>query len=209
MDTHYKKVRVVTYSRVSTSHHDQKPEIQREHLKAFCEARGWTIVEEIVDHGFSGGSDNRPGFKRLMSLVRQREVDAVVVVKLDRLFRSLRHLVVTLEEFQALGILFVASRDAIDWSTPAGRFFGQVLGSLAELEKSILVERTLMGLEHARSRGKTLGRPRLKVENQVVALREQGLTYAKISERLKISQGSVRNYLKRNAQKTGSKSDPS
>lgn len=105
---------VATYSRVSTSHHGQNPDVQVYDLRRYCQARDWHVAHEIVDHGFSGGTDSRPGLKQLIALVRAREVDAVVVVKLDRLFRSLKHLVTMLEEFQALGVQFVAVRDNVD-----------------------------------------------------------------------------------------------
>lgn len=193
-------LRAAIYARVSTSHHDQNPEVQIQHLRSYCEARQWMIKHEIIDHGYTGSNDRRPGLRNLLQLVRVREVDVVVVVKLDRLFRSLKHLVVTLEEFEALGVTFVATKDAIDWSTPAGRFFCQVLGSLAELEKSILVERTMMGLDHARSRGKRLGRPSLNLTQKVRELRAKGKTYRQIQSLLKISPGTVRNCLKDPAQ---------
>src|SRR3989338_8646430 len=165
-------MKVATYSRVSTSHHDQKPEVQVEELRRYCKAREWKIIAELTDHGYSGGTENRPALKELLSLVRQRRVDAVVVLKMDRLFRSLRHLVTTLEEFSFLGVTFVATRDNVDWSTPGGRLFIQILGSLAEFEKSLLVERTLIGLDHARRRGKTLGRPKVRDDSGIRTLRE-------------------------------------
>ncbi len=77
-------MRAITYSRVSTSHHDQNPEVQCAELRRYCSARGWAITEELIDHGFSGGSDQRPGLKRLLELARARAVDVVVVTKLDR-----------------------------------------------------------------------------------------------------------------------------
>lgn len=179
------------YARVSTQHHGQNPDVQLAELRRFCQARGWSIGHEIVDHGYSGGTAARPGLRRLETLVRSRKVDAVVVVKLDRLFRSLRHLVATLDEYQALGITFVAVMDSIDYSTPSGRFFTQVLGSLAELERSILRERTMMGLDYARASGKRLGRPRSHDPEEIRRLRALGLTYAAIQERLGLSKGTV------------------
>jgi DNA invertase Pin-like site-specific DNA recombinase len=196
-------LKVLIYARVSTSHHDQKPEIQINELRRFCEARGWQITQEITDHGFSGSTDNRPGLKKLMALAKSREVDAIVVVKLDRLFRSLKHLVTTLEEFQSLGITFVATKDQVDYSTPAGRLFVQILGSLAEFEKSLLRERTLMGLEHAKSIGKKLGRPKTTDSMAIVELRQQGLSHREIQSQLNISKGSISRALK-NAPKTPS-----
>lgn len=184
-------MKVATYSRVSTSHHNQNPEVQVHELRRYCEARGWTIAHEIVDHGFSGGTDARPGLKHLLALVRERKVDVVVVVKMDRLFRSLKHLVTTLEEWLAMNIQFVATKDNIDYTTPAGRLLAQILGSLAEFEKSLLIERTMMGLEHARRQGKTLGRPKLRDDAKIQALRSQGLSYTAIQKQLGVSRGAI------------------
>lgn len=189
-------MRVATYSRVSTYDKGQNPEIQSAELRRYCSARGWQLAAEIVDEGFSGGTDQRPGLKKLMSLVRSREVDAVVVVKLDRLFRSLKHLVTTLDEFQTLGVAFVAVKDNVDYSTPAGRFFVQILGSLAEFEKSLLRERTLMGLAHARAVGKKLGRPKKSNDMAIIELFASGLSYRTIQKRLNVTAGVVWRALK-------------
>lgn len=184
-------VRVATYSRVSTSHHNQNPDVQVQVLRQYCQSRGWTVSHEIVDHGFSGGTAVRPGLSKLFDLVNSGDVDVVVVVKMDRLFRSLKHLLATLELWQQSGIQFVAIKDCIDYTTPVGRLMAQILGSLAEFEKSLLVERTLMGLEHARRTGKTLGRPKKRNDSQILELRRQGLTYDEIQKELKVGRGSV------------------
>jgi DNA invertase Pin-like site-specific DNA recombinase len=183
--------KVVTYSRVSTSQHDQNPDVQVHELRRYCAARGYAVADEIVDHGYGGGTDQRPGLRNLMAMVRRREVDAVVVVKMDRLFRSLKHLVVTLEEFEALGVLFVATKDNVDYSTPSGRLFVQMLGALAEFEKSLVRERTMMGLAHAVAIGKKLGRPCTSDFTQIVKLRTQGLSYREIQRRLGCSGGAI------------------
>lgn len=189
------RVRVCTYSRVSTSNKDQKPEVQVEELRRYCLARGWEIAQEIVDHGYSGGTDSRPGLKQLLQLVQSREIDIVVVVKLDRLFRSLRHLVTTLEDFHAVGAQLVAVKDNVDYTTPAGRLFVQVLGSLAEFEKALLVERTLMGLAHARAKGKVLGRPRRGLDSEIRRLRTTGSSYRAIRRQLGCSMGTIQRAL--------------
>lgn len=199
-------MRVATYSRVSTSDKGQNPEVQGAELRRYCSARGWEIAEEIIDEGYSGGTDQRPGLKRLLGLVHSREVDGVVVVKLDRLFRSLKHLVTTLEDFQALGVQFVATKDNVDYTTPAGRLFVQILGSLAEFEKSLLRERTMMGLEHARRSGKTLGRPKTRDDTGIAALRAQGMSYTAIQKRLGCERSAVYRAL-RAVGKTRSKTD--
>lgn len=175
-------MKALIYARVSTSHHNQNPQVQIDELRRSCESRGWSINEEIVDHGYSGSTDNRPGLKRLMALVRAKEVDVVVVVKMDRLFRSLKHLVSTLEEFEKIGVKFVALKDNVDYSTPSGRFFVQILGSLGEFERSLLRERTMMGLEHARSKGKKFGRPRVHDDAVILELHREGMTYRQIQK---------------------------
>lgn len=184
-------MRVATYSRVSTSHHGQNPEVQVAELRRYVQARGWEVSKEIIDHGFSGSTDKRPGLKQLMDLARSREIDCIVVVKLDRLFRSLKHLVTTLEELESLGVQFVAVKDSVDWTTPAGRFFVQVLGSLAELEKGILRERTMLGLLHARNKGIRLGRPKIHDGSMIRALRLQGKSYREISKFLSVPMGTI------------------
>jgi DNA invertase Pin-like site-specific DNA recombinase len=201
-------MKVATYSRVSTSHHGQNPDVQVHDLRRYCEARSWTIAHEVVDHGFSGGTDVRPGLRRLLGLVRAREVDIVVVVKMDRLFRSLKHLVTTLEEFQAIGVQFIAVRDNVDYSTPGGRLFVQMLGSLAEFEKSLLRERTMMGLAHARAQGKRLGRPQKHDPEAIRRLRSRGLSYRQIVKRLGVPMGTITSALKDTAHQTPSKAAP-
>lgn len=189
-------LKVATYSRVSTDDKGQNPQVQVAELRRYCLARGWTIAHEIVDHGYSGGTDDRPGLKKLLKLVKSREVDAVVVVKLDRLFRSLKHLVTTLEDWQASGIIFCATADAVDYSTPSGRLFAQILGCLAEFEKSLLRERTMMGLAYARSQGKTLGRPKKRNDVAILKLRDSGLTYTQIEKELGCERSAIYRALK-------------
>lgn len=201
-------MKAVTYSRVSTSHHNQNPQVQIEELRKACTNRGWSITEELVDHGYSGSTDNRPGLKRLMSLVRSKEVDVVMVVKMDRLFRSLKHLVSTLEEFEEIGVKFVALKDNVDYSTPSGRFFVQVLGSLGEFERSLLRERTMMGLEHAKSMGKKFGRPRIHDEVRIVELHHQGKSYREIQKVTGAHMGTISRAIK-NAQKSPVENTPS
>ncbi len=162
-------------------------------------------MEEIVDHGFSGGTDRRPGLKRLLALVSSRKVDVVVVSKLDRLFRSLRHLLTTLEEFQSLGVQFVAVRDQIDYTSASGRLFISLLGSFAQFEKDLCRERTLVGLEHARSKGKRLGRPQIHSQGAILALRQEGLSYRQIQKRTGAPLGSIARAIK-GVRKSGAKS---
>lgn len=149
------------------------------------------MSQNIVDHGFSGATERRPGLKRLMELARDGQINTVVVLKMDRLFRSLKHLINTLEEFETLGVQFIAIKDNIDYTTPSGRLFVQILGSLAEFEKSLLRERTLLGLEHARSMGRCLGRPKTRNDAAIIEARSEGMSYSDIQRKLGVSRGAI------------------
>lgn len=184
-------MRAAIYSRVSTSDKGQNPEVQATALREFTGARGWIITAEIVDHGYSGGTDKRPGLIELMALVRARKVDVVVVAKLDRLFRSLKHMIGALEEFEALGVKFVSLGDSFDMSTPAGRMLVHILASFGEFERALIRERTLAGLAHARSQGRIGGRPRTVDEKRIRELRAKGLSIRKIATELGVSKSSV------------------
>jgi DNA invertase Pin-like site-specific DNA recombinase len=186
-----KPLRVITYSRCSTDHHDQNPQVQVHELRRYCEARGWEIIEEIVDHGYSGGSADRPGLKRLLTLVRSRKVDGVVVLNLSRLFRSLKHLCSTLEEFDALGATFVAVKENCDYSTASGRLFVQVIGALNEFTRELIRENTLLGVAHARAMGKHIGRPKRRNDEAIRRLRSDGLSIREIANKLGVSTTAV------------------
>jgi len=134
--------------------------MQLDELREFCGRRGWQIVHEYIDH-VSGSKESRPELNQLTSDAKQRKFDAVVVWKLDRYARSLKHLVNALADFEALGITFVSLRDNLDLTTPSGRLMFQVIGAMAEFERSLIVERVRSGLKNARAKGKVLGRPRL------------------------------------------------
>lgn len=189
-------MKIVTYSRVSTDHHEQNPQIQVDEMRRYCELKGWAISEELIDHGFSGSTLNRPALKRLLEMVRRKEVDRVIVLNLSRLFRSLKHLVTTLEEFNSLGVTFVSIKESVDYSTPAGRLFVGVIGSLNEFTREIIRENTVLGLDHARRNGKVLGRPRKHDPDLIRNLREQGLTYRQISVKLSAPLGTIGRVLK-------------
>jgi DNA invertase Pin-like site-specific DNA recombinase len=150
-------MKAASYLRVSTF--DQEPENQRAELARFVAARGWTSVE-YCDHGVSGAKERRPALDTLLKDARRRRFDVLVVWRLDRLGRNLRHLIVLLEELQALGIAFVSLNEGIDATTPAGKLQMHILGAIAEFERARIAERVRAGLQRARAQGKTLGRPR-------------------------------------------------
>jgi len=182
--------RAALYARCSTSR-DQNPEVQISELRRYCKAREWEITEEIIDHGYSGTTADRPGLKELLKLVRERQVDVVVVIKLDRLFRSLKHLILTLGELEELNVEFVSVKDQFDLTTSAGRLLRNLLGCFAEFEASLIRERTLLGLDHAVSKGIKLGRPLTNDFGAITTLRDQGLSYRQIAKQLNCSMGAV------------------
>jgi DNA invertase Pin-like site-specific DNA recombinase len=153
--------RCAIYARVSTNNGHQDPEVQTRELRQFAEARGWTISAEYVDRGVSGSKDRRPALDTLMTAARGREFDVLLIWKLDRFARSLKHLVNAVSDFQALGVQFVSLRDNIDLTTPSGVLMFQVIGAMAEFERGLIQERVRAGLRNARAKGRTLGRPRL------------------------------------------------
>jgi DNA invertase Pin-like site-specific DNA recombinase len=148
-------MRAAIYARVSTF--DQEPENQLGEIRRYVGARVWTS-EEYVDRGISAAKDRRPALDRLLINARRRRFDVVVVWRLDRLGRNLRHLITLLEELQALGIAFVSLNEGIDATTPAGKLQMHILGAIAEFERARIAERVKAGLQRARAQGKRLGR---------------------------------------------------
>src|SRR2546426_5444190 len=182
--------RIALYARVSTSNGHQDPEMQLRELREYAERRGWQIVEEYVDSGVSGSKDSRPALNRLMADACQRKFDSVLVWKIDRWGRSLKHLVTSLAELDAFGVTFVSLRDNLDLSTPSGRLMMQLLGAMAEFERALIQERVKAGLRNARAKGKRLGRPRVHVNGDKIAeLRDHGLSWAEVCTTLKLSRG--------------------
>lgn len=183
--------RVLIYARCSTTQHDQRPEVQIEELRRYCSARGFEICEEVVDHGFSGSTDRRPGLKRLQELVRSRRVDVVIVVKLDRLFRSVKHLISTLHEFSDLGVEFISLGEQLDFTTSSGKLLFHIIAAFAEFERGLIVERTKLGLAHAQSKGVQLGRPAKYNFDEIRRLHALGKSLRQIKREIGCSIGSV------------------
>ena len=185
-------MRVGIYARVSTLN-GQSPEMQLAELREYASRRGWEVFSEYVDSGISGSTESRPQLNRLMADAHQRKVDMVLVWKIDRFGRSLKHLVNSLADLSACGVAFVSLRDNLDLSTPSGRLMFQIIGAMAEFERSLIQERVRAGLRNAKLKGKTLGRPRRIVSaNEVTRLRGLGLSFREIGMALGASPGTVR-----------------
>jgi DNA invertase Pin-like site-specific DNA recombinase len=155
-----KAMRAAIYTRVSTL--DQHPEMQEQELRDYVARRNWTLHQIYTDKGVSGAVEKRPGLNALLTDGRRQKYDVCVVWKFDRFARSLKQLLNALELFRELGIGFVSCTEAIDTSLPHGEMLFQIIGAIAQWERSLIAERVKAGLQHARSQGKKLGRPSLR-----------------------------------------------
>jgi DNA invertase Pin-like site-specific DNA recombinase len=187
-------LQVALYARVST-HDQQTLPLQIRALREYAAKRGWTIVAQIKEVG--SGASQRELRETLIAAARRREIDVVLVWRLDRWGRSVADLVSTLQELQHLGVGFVSLTEALDLTTPAGRAMAGLLAVFAEFEREILRERVRAGLDHARQQGKRLGRPP-SVVHQAVEVRKlyrQAISKSEIARRLHIGRTSVRRLL--------------
>ncbi len=165
-------------------------------MKEYIESRKWTLTAEVEEVG--SGAKTRPKREELLKMARRREIDAILVWKLDRFGRSLADLVTTLSELRELGVIFVSLTESLDFSTPSGRAMAGMLSTFAEFERDIIRERVIAGIANARANGKAHGRPKtaaLKV-NEIHRLKSSGLNNSQIARKLNISRGSVINQLK-------------
>jgi DNA invertase Pin-like site-specific DNA recombinase len=188
-------MRAGLYARVST-HDQQTLGLQVEAMAAYIEHRGWEPVRQVRDVG--SGAKERPGREGLLKAARRREVDVVVVWRLDRWGRSLPDLVVTLRELIEPGVGFVSLTEALDLTTPTGRAMAGMLAVFAEFEREILRERFRAGIAQARKEGRPHGRPptaSLKAE-EVRRLKAEQVSHAEIARRLGIGRTSVRRILR-------------
>jgi DNA invertase Pin-like site-specific DNA recombinase len=162
--------RAALYCRVSTV--DQHPETQLLDLRQFAAQRGLQIVQEYVDYGFCGARVRRPQLDLMMEDARRHRFDVLMVWACDRLARSTKHLLQTLDELNGFGIQFLSQREAIDTEGPLGRAIIVIVSAMAELERSIIIERVRAGMRRAKLEGKRLGRAPLQV-NRTLLLRDR------------------------------------
>lgn len=180
----------VAYYRVSTQ--DQSIDMQKRDSHAYCETRGMALNQEYVDEGISGSKASRPALDRLMADVRRRRIETVIVWSLSRLGRSLKHLLMILEEFQACGVTLISLKEGWDLSTPTGRMIFQVMGALAEWEREQIRERVRGGLRAAQARGRRLGRPTVAYDpDRILALKRDGLSSRAIAREVGVSNATV------------------
>jgi DNA invertase Pin-like site-specific DNA recombinase len=192
--------RIALYARVSTLN-GQNPEMQLAELREYAQRRGWEVAGEYVDLGVSGSKDSRPELNRMLKAAHMREFDAVVVWKLDRLGRSLKHLVTTIEDLSCYGVTFVSLRDNLDLSTPAGRLMMHIVGAMAEFERELIRERCIAGQQAARRRGARIGRPKVYVSAMKVrTLREAGTPWRAVAKKMGSSVGTCMRSLREDQQ---------
>jgi DNA invertase Pin-like site-specific DNA recombinase len=189
--------RAALYARVSTSGQGQDVGLQLDELRQVARQRGWTVVLEEVDEGISGATRDRPGLSAVLEAARTAQFDLLAVWKLDRLARSVPHLLELGQQLDHWGVDLVSLRDAnIDTTSPQGRFSFQILASVAELERALIRERVMAGLERARRQGKRLGRPPAHIDMDAArALRAQGFSIRKTARSLQVSEATLRRRL--------------
>ena len=178
------------YVRVSTP--DQHIETQLYDLRKLAAQRGFEVSREYCDRGISGSKTKRPGLDAMMADARRGEFAVVLVAAFDRIARSTKNFLEIVDELQELGIEFISAREAIDTSGPMGRMFLTMVGSIAELERSLIVERIKAGMRRARLEGQRLGRAPLDVDRDaLVRDRLAGMSLSTVSKKYGVSRASV------------------
>jgi len=194
--------RILVYARVTTKDKGQVAEAQLDAIRGYVASRtDWAggAVEEFADKGHSGSKDRRPQLDRLMTAVRTGTVDAVIVYKLDRFGRSLQHLIAALQEFKSYGTDFVSVTERLDLSSAAGELMFNLIGSFAQFERSLIVERVNNGIAYARRHGTksgaSIGRPHVICDREALRKdRAAGMSLRALAAKYSISTGSVRNF---------------
>jgi DNA invertase Pin-like site-specific DNA recombinase len=182
------------YARVSTNDQQTIP-LQIRALREYAARRGWTITLQVKEVG--SGASQRELREKLLDAARRREIDVVLVWRLDRWGRSVTDLLATLQELNHLGVAFVSLTEALDLTTPVGRAMAGLLAVFAEFEREILREQVRAGLAHARQNGKRLGRPATAARHaiEIRKLYRAGISKSEIARRLEVGRTSVRRIL--------------
>jgi DNA invertase Pin-like site-specific DNA recombinase len=182
--------RAALYMRVSTL--DQYPETQLHDLHLLAQQRGYEIAAEYTDHGFSGARVRRPGLDQLMAEARRGRFDVVVVWACDRLARSVRHFLEVLDELNRLNIEFVSFRENLDTGGALGRAVVVIISAIAELERSLIIERVRAGMRRAKLEGRHIGRKPLELDEASIRNdRQRGLSLREIARTYRISRATV------------------
>jgi len=165
-------------------------------LRQLAEQGGWEVTETYIDYGVSGTRARRPALDKLMADASRHRFDVVAVAGFDRMARSVRHLLETLDELHRLGIEFVSLRENIDSAVPLGRAIFIIVGAVAELERSLIVERVRAGMRRARLEGRHIGRRPLELDHAaIVRDRQLGRSLGELAKTYRVSRTSIRRVL--------------
>ncbi len=184
---------IALYARVSTKDKNQDPQLQLGILRAWAERQGRADYVEYVDYA-SGKDLNRPSWRRMVETWRTGVVDTVAVVRLDRAFRSIVSMHHTLDELSGRGIRFAAATQDLDTQTPAGKLLLNILASMAEFERDLIIERVNEGIANARKNGVRLGRPKSRLSSYRAnrLLQEKMGDYPAAAAAAKVSESTLR-----------------
>ena len=186
---------VAIYARVSTLT-GQSVEMQVRDLRELAKRLDFEVVREYCDEGVSGSRESRPALDALLLDARRRKFDAVFVWKLDRLGRSLVHLVRLLHDLRALGVELISFSEGLDFTTTTGKLLYQVISAFAEFERDCIRERVRAGLRNARAKGQRLGRPKVLVDvSRIAVLRGEGRSWREITAETGTSKGTAQRAL--------------
>ena len=187
------------YGRVSTKTQDTENQLRE--LRKVARRHGWKVTHKYIDHGISGskGREQRPEYDEMLNAVIRKEFDVIMAWSVDRLARSLQHLIGFLDEIHAKGVHLYLHQQGVDTTTPAGKALFQMTGVFAEFERAMIQERVRAGLERARAQGKVLGRPPVSkaVERRILKARKQGKGILKIAKEVGCGTGTVQRVVKR------------
>jgi DNA invertase Pin-like site-specific DNA recombinase len=187
------------YARVSTP--DQHVESQIYDLRDLAAKRDYTVIREFEDRGVSGSKSKRAGLDAMLSSARRREFDVLLVAAFDRIARSTKNFLEIVDELNELGIEFVSAREAIDTRGPMGRMFITLVGSIAELERSLITERIRAGMRRVRLEGGRLGRAPLNIDHDaLVRDRLAGMSLTNVAKKYGVSRASVVRFVRESQQ---------
>jgi DNA invertase Pin-like site-specific DNA recombinase len=188
--------KVALYARVSRHDKDQDPDNQLIKLRSFVESRGWAVYGEYVDMK-SGADASRPDLDRMLKAARGHAFSAIIIVRLDRIGRSVRNLLNLIDELKRSNVELLCTDQEINTSSPGGKLLFTLLGAISEFELELIRDRTKDGLARARAQGKRLGRPPFAVSTEeIIALRSQGLSLRQIGEKVGLSHQGVKKRLR-------------
>ena len=189
-------MKVAIYCRVSTK--DQNVQMQLHICRKHCETQGYKVFNEYVDIGESGSKSSRPAFDEMLKYIRRYRFNGICVYKMDRIGRSLAHLVSLFEEFKKKKISFISVTQNIDSTTPEGNMFMQMMMVLSEYERAMTIDRVKSGQSRARREGKIIGRPKTQInEYEVLRLRNDGMSFRTVANKLNCSLGAIQRCIKR------------